>query len=124
MYHNNIENESNLVAEPAARTYGMSEALTGSDLLSRIRGLSLQDKRCLLRYIEDDVLEADDDALWDSFPRGVLFNPYEHTQEEIAAYIDMLEEETEQEPGVTHEQMMVDIWDTHRDPQSLARRMK
>jgi len=52
--------------EPTAMTYGMSDELRNSDLLSRISSLSLSDKQCLIRYISEEVevnsLEEDE---WD-----------------------------------------------------------
>lgn len=61
---NNINNEQ--AAEPLAMTYGMSDELRHSDLLSRISALSTSDKQCLIRYITEEVevdcIEEDD---WD-----------------------------------------------------------
>ena len=54
MEHDNTFTEER-TAEPFAMTYGMSDELLGSDLLSRISSLSLNDKQCLIRYISEEV---------------------------------------------------------------------
>ena len=55
-----------MAAEPVAMTYGMSDMLRNSDLLQRISGLSTKDKKCLIRYISEEVEvdELDEDE-WD-----------------------------------------------------------
>lgn len=55
-----------MAAEPVAMTYGMSDMLRNSDLLQRISGLSTKDKKCLIRYISEEVEvdELEDDE-WD-----------------------------------------------------------
>ena len=45
-------NMSDFASEPeAALTYGMSDELRNSGLLSQVRNLSHEDKACLIRYI-------------------------------------------------------------------------
>lgn len=74
------------VCEQTAMTYGMSDSLVNSGLLSQVSSLSLQDKRCLLRYISEEVetegLEEDE---WDLQDTGNL-EPY--TLEELHARIN------------------------------------
>ena len=57
---------STKAAESFAMTYGMSDELRNSDLLTRISNLSVSDKQCLIRYISEEVevdqLEEDE---WD-----------------------------------------------------------
>lgn len=47
----------------------------------------------------------------DSFdlPDFGLFNPFEHTQEELDARFDEIEKECENEEGIPHEQMMAEL---------------
>ena len=72
-------------AEPMAMTYGMSDELLASDLLNRINGLSTKDKKCLIRYISEEVevdeLEEDE---WDRQDTSNL-EPY--TLDELYARI-------------------------------------
>ena len=74
------------VCEPVAMTYGMSDSLVNSGLLTQIRDLSIQDKRCLIGYITQAVAceEADDEEEWDSYNNDLP--PY--TLEELYARID------------------------------------
>lgn len=74
------------VCEPVAMTYGMSDSLVNSGLLTQIRDLSIQDKRCLIGYITQAVAceEADDEDEWDSYNNDLP--PY--TLEELYARID------------------------------------
>ena len=63
------------VEEPSpALTYGMSEELRNSDLLWRIRDLNLEDKTCLIRYIQHDINEEQEreDDFWGSIPAGII----------------------------------------------------
>ena len=46
-------------------TYGMSDELRNSDLLSRISVLSLNDKQCLIRYIAEEVDQEEEDP-WET----------------------------------------------------------
>ena len=75
------------VSEPMLMTYGMSENLVNSGLLTQISGLSTADKKCLISYITQEVAsdeDVDDDALWDTYDSGLP--PY--TLEELNARID------------------------------------
>lgn len=80
MEHNNMYDTR--VAAPFA-TYGMSDELRNSDLLSRISVLSLNDKQCLIRYISEEV-EADqtEEDPWETQDTSDL-EPY--TLEELRA---------------------------------------
>ena len=77
---------SNHVSEPIAMTYGMSDELRNSDILSRISELSISDKRCLIGYISEEVekenLEEDE---WDLQDTSDL-EPY--TLDELYARIE------------------------------------
>ena len=44
-----------------------------------------------------------------NLPNGMLFNPDDHTQEEIDARFDEIEKELEEEEGITHDEMMSDL---------------
>ena len=78
-------------AESFSMTYGMSDELRNSDLLTRISNLSVSDKQCLIRYISEEVevdqLEEDE---WDRQDTTVL-EPY--TLDELYARIQQSEEE-------------------------------
>ena len=78
-------------AEPLAMTYGMSDELRNSDLLTRISNLSISDKQCLIRFISEEVevdqLEEDE---WDRQDTTGL-EPY--TLDELYARIQQSEEE-------------------------------
>ncbi len=63
-------------------TYGMSESLVNSGLLTQISGLSTADKKCLIGYITQEV--ANDDTDWDTYDSGLP--PY--TLQELNARID------------------------------------
>lgn len=81
----------NMVSEPMAMTYGMSDELRNSDLLSRISGLSLSDKQCLIRYISEEVeVEELEEDEWDRQDTTCL-EPY--TLDELYARIQQSEEE-------------------------------
>lgn len=55
------------VSEPMLMTYGMSENLVNSGLLTQISGLSTADKKCLINYITQEVaIDEDDDDVWDT----------------------------------------------------------
>ena len=94
--HKNVVNDA-----AVAHTYGMSDELRDSGLLSTILRLSSQDKACLIRYIHDtenqnldDFEEIDDDDQ----------QPY--TMEELNARIDESEAEIERGEGKSFEEMM------------------
>ncbi len=82
-----MEEYKDKVCEPVAMTYGMSENLVNSGLLTQISSLSTADKRCLIGYITQEVVseeDIDDDEVWDSYNSGLP--PY--TLEELYARID------------------------------------
>ena len=72
------------VSEPMLTTYGMSENLVNSGLLTQISSLSTADKKCLISYITQEVASDDDDAAWDTYDSDLP--PY--TLEELNARID------------------------------------
>ena len=80
------EKGTDKVCEPTAMTYGMSEKLVNSGLLTQISDLSIEDKRCLMDYIAQEVSceEEDDDVDWDKMDSDLP--PY--TLEELYARID------------------------------------
>lgn len=84
----------------AMLTYGMSDKLRNSGLLSQISNLSHEDKTCLIRYIyltdRSDSFSLDD--LEDSQA------PY--TMEELNARIDEAEKDVDRGEGKTFEEMM------------------
>lgn len=81
-----IEESTNKVCEPTVMTYGMSDSLINSGLLSQISGLSTQDKQCLIRYISEEVeVEQLEEDEWDRQDTSNL-EPY--TLEELYARID------------------------------------
>ena len=55
-----MEGKNDKVREPAAMTYGMSDYLVNSGLLSQISNLSTKDKQYLMGYIAQEVAEEDD----------------------------------------------------------------
>ena len=77
---------SNMVSEPMAMTYGMSDNLVNSGLLTQIRDLSTADKRCLIGYITQELAyeETDDDVDW----RAIDSNLPPYTLDELYARID------------------------------------
>lgn len=82
-----MEKYNDMVSEPMSMTYGMSEKLVNSGLLTQISGLSIADKKCLISYITQEVVsdeDADDDAAWDTFDSDLP--PY--TLEELHTRID------------------------------------
>ena len=89
-------------AESFAMTYGMSDELRNSDLLTRISNLSVSDKQCLIRYISEEVevdqLEEDE---WDRQDTTVL-EPY--TLDELYARIEESEKEYERGEYYTAEE--------------------
>ena len=79
--------DKNKVCEPMAMTYGMSDYLVNSGLLTQISDLSMEDKRCLMGYIAQEVSceeDDDDDVDWDAMDSDLP--PY--TLEELYARID------------------------------------
>lgn len=82
-----MEKYNDKVSEPMLMTYGMSDNLVNSGLLTQISGLSTADKRCLISYITQEMAsdeDVDDDAVWDTYDSGLP--PY--TLEELNARID------------------------------------
>jgi len=93
--------EKDIANEPAAAlTYGMSEELRNSELLTQVRNLSPADKACLIRYIyrTDELDTSSFDELEDDK------NLY--TMEELTARIDEAEEEIDRGDGKSFEEMM------------------
>lgn len=75
------------VCEPVAMTYGMSDSLVNSGLLTQIRDLSTEDKKCLIGYISQVVAydEAEDDNVdWNAIDRDLP--PY--TLDELLSRIE------------------------------------
>ena len=82
---------SNMVSEPMAMTYGMSDNLVNSGLLTQIRDLSTADKRCLIGYITQELAyeETDDDVDWNLIDKDLP--PY--TLDELYARIEESEDD-------------------------------
>lgn len=76
---------SNMVSEPMAMTYGMSDNLVNSGLLTQISNLSTADKRLLMGYIAQKMAEEDTEDEWESEDTSDL-TPY--TLEELYTRID------------------------------------
>ena len=96
----NNKTHDDLVSEPAALTYGMSDELRSSSLLNEVGRLSKKDKECLVKYI----FETGETGL-ESFD---MFDddrqPY--TLEELNARIDEVEEEIDRGEGKSFQEMM------------------
>jgi hypothetical protein len=81
------------VGESFAMTYGMSDNLVNSGLLTQIRDLSTADKRCLIGYITQELAyeETDDDVDWraidSNLPPYTLDELYARIEESHAAYL-------------------------------------
>ena len=94
-------------AESFAMTYGMSDELRQSDLLSRISGLSISDKQCLIRYISEEVetdhIEEDE---WDQQDTAGL-QPY--TLDELYARIQESEEQYQRGEYYTEDQVRKEL---------------
>ncbi len=88
-----MKEKGTYAAEPVAMTYGMSDYLVNSGLLTQISDLSTRDKQCLIRYISEEVevedLEEDE---WDRQDTSDL-EPY--TLDELYARIEESEAEIE-----------------------------
>ena len=57
------------VSEHMVMTYGMSDTLLSSGLLTQIHALTIQDKKCLISYITQEVANDDDggdEAEWNA----------------------------------------------------------
>lgn len=84
--YKDIKESTNKVCEPTLMTYGMSDSLLNSGLLTQISSLSTQDKRCLIRYISEEVeVEQIEEDEWDRQDTSNL-EPY--TLEELNARIE------------------------------------
>ena len=91
-----------MAAEPVAMTYGMSDLLLGSDLLQRISRLSTNDKRCLIRYISEEVeVEELEEDEWD---RQDTSNLQPYTLDELYARIQESEDQISRGEYYTAEQ--------------------
>ena len=81
-----MKEKGTYASEPVAMTYGMSDYLVNSGLLTQISDLSTRDKQCLIRYISEEVevedLEEDE---WDRQDTSDL-EPY--TLDELYARIE------------------------------------
>ena len=106
MEKNGIHN-GDMAAETAAMTYGMSDELLQSNLLQRIDSLSLNDKRCLIRYISEEVeinqIEEDE---WDRQDTSDL-QPY--TLDELYARIQESEDEIRRGEVFTEEEVRKEL---------------
>ena len=81
-------------------TYGMSDELRNSDMLSRVQGLSHEDKACLIRYIYGT--DTPDATSFEEMNDEQ--SPY--TMEELNARIDEAEGEIDRGEGKSFEEMM------------------
>ena len=82
-----MEVKNDKVREPAAMTYGMSDYLVNSGLLSQISDLSTKDKQYLMGYIAQEVAEEEaeeDDVDWNLIDKDLP--PY--TLDELYARIE------------------------------------
>ena len=81
-----MEEKNDKVREPAAMTYGMSDYLVNSGLLSKISNLSTKDKQYLMGYIAQEVAEEteEDDVDWNLIDKDLP--PY--TLDELYARIE------------------------------------
>ncbi len=82
-----MKNKGTKAEEPMAMTYGMSDYLVNSGLLTRISDLSIKDKKCLLCYIAQEVAvdeSEEDDVDWDLMDKDL--EPY--TLDELYARIE------------------------------------
>ena len=86
-----VTNNTGKAREAVATIYGMSDELIESDLLNRINRLSANDKKCLLRYISEEVeIDQQKDDEWDLQDTSNL-EPY--TLDELYARIEASEED-------------------------------
>lgn len=89
-----MKNKGTNAEEPMAMTYGMSDYLVNSGLLTQISSLSTKDKKCLLGYIAQEVADSEaeeDDVDWDLIDKDLP--PY--TLDELYARIEESEAEIE-----------------------------
>ena len=73
------------------------------------RHISVDDLFVMLIHSRPEKDEHTDKPLLEQLSSGLIFNPNEHTQEEIDQRFDEIEKELEIESGITHQQMMKDI---------------
>ena len=90
---NEIKDKTGMAAEAAvAMTYGMSDELRNSDLLTKINDLSIKDKECLIRYISEEIADDmdDDNLFWNVYhtdlPPYTLEELHERIKESEAQY--------------------------------------
>ena len=97
-----MKEKKTYASEPVAMTYGMSDHLLNSGLLSQISELSTRDKQCLISYISEEVAEEtdDDDVDWDLIDKDLP--PY--TLDELYARIEESEAEIERGEYYTAEE--------------------
>lgn len=97
-----MKEKKTYASEPVAMTYGMSDHLLNSGLLSKISELSTRDKQCLISYISEEVAEEtdDDDVDWDLIDKDLP--PY--TLDELYARIEESEAEIERGEYYTAEE--------------------
>jgi len=81
-----MKKNNDIVSEPSAMTYGMSDYLVNSGLLSQISNLSTSDKQYLMGYIAQEVAEeeTEDDVDWDLIDKDLP--PY--TLDELYARLE------------------------------------
>ena len=87
-----MEGKNDKVREPSAMTYGMSDYLVNSGLLSQISDLSTKDKQYQMGYIAQEVAEEEaeeDDVDWNLIDKDLP--PY--TLDELYARIEASEED-------------------------------
>ena len=88
-----MKEKKTYASEPVAMTYGMSDYLLNSGLLTQISDLSTRDKQCLISYISEEVAEEtdDDDVDWDlmdkDLPPYTLDELYARIEKSHAAYL-------------------------------------
>ncbi len=94
------EPHNNDVQEPSALTYGMSEELRDSGILTTVRDLSSKDKACLIRYIQGTENPKMEDF------EDICDDMQSYTIEELNARIDESEAEIDRDEGKSFEEMM------------------
>jgi hypothetical protein len=97
-----MKEKKTYASEPVAMTYGMSEYLLNSGLLTQISDLSTRDKQCLISYISEEVAEEtdNDDVDWNLIDKDLP--PY--TLDELYARIEESEAEIERGEYYTAEE--------------------
>lgn len=89
-----MKDKKTYAKEPVAMTYGMSDYLLNSGLLTQISDLSTRDKQCLMGYIAQEVAEdesEEDDVDWSlidkDLPPYTLDELYVRIEESHKAYL-------------------------------------